>query len=69
MFVSVDVTINGNGGYTMKKKMETMFYIICVIIIAWVMICWINVVIHNGNANYEYPAWNLFTWLATKGGN
>ena len=52
----------------MKKKIETIFYIICVIILAWIMICWINVAIHNGNANYVYPAWNIFTWLA-KGGN
>ena len=51
----------------MKKKTETIICIICALICIWLIMCWINVVAHNGNASYEYPAWNLFSWLA-KGG-
>ena len=48
----------------MKNRAKgNVIYIICAIIIAWVMVCWINVVLHNGNKNYVYPRWNMFTWF------
>lgn len=52
----------------MKRRTETIIYIICTLILAWLIMCWINVIVHNGNPSYEYPWWNLFTWIA-KGGN
>lgn len=51
-----------------KHRTETIICIICALICVWLIICWANVVLHNGNANYDYPWWNLFTWI-TKGGN
>lgn len=48
----------------MKRKIENTMYIICALIIAWIMVCWINVAIHNGNQNYVYPKWNIFTWIS-----
>lgn len=48
----------------MKRKIENTMYIICALIIAWIMVCWINVAIHNGCPTYDYPRWNMFTWFA-----
>lgn len=49
----------------MKKAKANAIYIICAIILAWLIASWINVAIHNGNLNYVYPKWNVFTWFPT----
>ena len=52
----------------MKRRAEIAAYIICTAVLIWVLTSWINVIVHNGNPSYEYPWWNIFTWIA-KGGN
>lgn len=38
-------------------------WIICFIILAWLLISWIDVATHNLNKGYEYGKWNIFTWF------
>lgn len=48
----------------MKKVKANLIYGICAIILAWMIVCWVNVVCHNGNKDYVYPRWNMFTWFS-----
>lgn len=51
----------------MKKKIcntiSLILSFISILFIAWVAISWLDVVIHNTTAGYEYSSLNFFTWL------
>lgn len=53
----------------MKKIIEAIVYLICGIILAWMFLCWVDVVLHNGMENPVYADWNLWLWLSKTGGN
>lgn len=53
----------------MKKGIEIAVYVICTVILAWLLLSWIDVVLHNGNENPVYAEWNLLTMIFMKGGN
>ena len=53
----------------MKRRTETALCIICAVILAWFIISWIDVCLHNGNENPQYATWNLLTMIFSKGGN
>ena len=43
------------------KIFSIFFYIICFAIILWVLVSYIDVLMHNINMeNYVYPSWNIF---------
>lgn len=46
-----------------KEKIEKIVITICAILLAWILLSYLNVVFHNMQIGYEYPIWNLFTYL------
>ena len=43
-----------------NQKSEIVFYVICLIILAWVFISFIDVNLHHYIRDYVYSGWNFF---------
>lgn len=46
-----------------RIKKEKIVIAISVILLAWLLLSYANVVLHNMQTGYSYPIWNLFTYL------
>ena len=44
-----------------KTLFTVVFLMVCIAIIAWITISYVNVLAHNLHTGYEYPSWNFFT--------
>ena len=63
MFVIVDVSKQIGGIVMNKKVVKVIEYILCGISISfllWLLLSWIDVVLHNLNPEPVYQWWNLF---------
>lgn len=63
MFVIVDVSKQIGGIVMNKKVVKVIEYILCGISISfllWLLLSWIDVVLHNLNSEPVYQWWNLF---------
>ena len=66
MFVIVDVSKQIGGIVMNKKVVKVIEYILCGISISfllWLLLSWIDVVLHNLNPEPVYQWWNLFMIL------
>lgn len=48
----------------MKKKIEAVVCVVCALLCVWLVICWADVILHNGMENPNYADWNIWIWLA-----
>ncbi len=46
-----------------RIKKEKIVITIFAILLAWILLSYANVVLHNMQVGYSYPIWNLFTYL------
>lgn len=50
----------------MKAKIKVALYAICVILLAWIIVSTMEVMLYNGNENYEYSKANLYVVLTSE---
>lgn len=53
----------------MKQIVCNIVTLVFIMFLAWVMLSYANVILHNMQIDYLYPVWNLFTYLQQKGNN
>ena len=44
------------------RKSEKVLYIVCILIMAWLVLSFINVIMHN-MSDYNYASWNVIEIL------
>lgn len=51
----------------MKRKITkaNVIYVICTLILVWMIASWVDTITHNGNENPQYASWNMFALLTT----
>lgn len=42
----------------MKKLWIAFTYVVCIIILIWLIMSWVNIISHN-LTDYDYASWNL----------
>lgn len=47
----------------MKKVICNIATLVMILIFAWILLSYINVIQHNMQIGYVYPTWNLFTYI------
>ena len=47
----------------MKQIICNIATLIMTIILVWILLSYINVIMHNTQIGYTYPVWNLFTYI------
>ena len=47
----------------MKRIICNIATLIMILILAWILLSYINVIMHNTQIGYTYPVWNLFTYI------
>lgn len=45
------------------KRINYMAVIISCLILAWLVLSYVNVMQHNMQIGYSYPVWNVFTYI------
>lgn len=53
-------------GFVFKKVLWVVYIIVITVLVGWFLISYIDVLAHNLQEGYEYPAWNFFYCFFSK---
>lgn len=49
--------------WNVKKFLSNIYTLVCMLFVSWVILSWIDVMIHNTSGSYTYSNLNMFQFL------